>query len=70
MTSICALVSVLWIYYPHLKPVYLFVTLAVLVGLVGANYHFLSDTIAGAFVGASTGIMTTTLFARHVSYRS
>ena len=70
MTSICALVSVLWIYYPHLKPVYLFVTLAVLVGLVGANYHFLSDTIAGAFVGASTGIMATTLFARRVSYKS
>lgn len=70
MTSFCALISVLWIYYPRLRPIYLTATLAILVGLVGANFHFLSDTIAGAFVGASTGLMMSTLFARRISYRS
>ena len=49
---------------------YLIVTLAVLIGLVGTNIHFLSDTIAGAFVGASTGLMVAMLFARRASYRS
>jgi membrane-associated phospholipid phosphatase len=68
ITAICAVASVLWIYYPRLRPIYLIVTLAVLVGLVGNNYHFLSDTIAGTFVGASTGLMVTMLFARRAFY--
>ena len=65
MAAICAVASVLWVYYPRLRPIYSIVTLAALVGLVGANFHFLSDTIAGAFVGASTGLMATKLFARY-----
>ena len=64
MTAICAIASVLWIYYPRLRSIYLIVGVAAVVGLVGANFHFLSDTIAGAFVGASTGLMITMLFAR------
>jgi membrane-associated phospholipid phosphatase len=64
ITAICAVASVLWIYYPRRRPIYLIVTLAVLVGLVGNNYHFLGDTIAGIFIGASTGLMVTILFAR------
>ena len=70
VAAICAVASVLWIYYPRLRPIYLIVTLAVLIGLVGTNFHFLSDTIAGAFVGASTGLMVAMLFARRPSYRS
>lgn len=70
MTAICALASVLWIYYPRLRAIYLITTLAVLVGLVGNNFHFLSDTIGGAFVGISTGLMVAMLFARRASYRS
>lgn len=64
MTAICAIASVLWIYYPRLRSIYLIVGVAAVVGLVGANFHFLSDTVAGAFVGASTGLMITTQFAR------
>jgi membrane-associated phospholipid phosphatase len=55
----CAIVSVLWIMYPAFRPFYAAVVLAVVVGLVGANYHFLSDIIAGGFVGTSTGWMMT-----------
>jgi membrane-associated phospholipid phosphatase len=40
----------------------LLVFLAVAIGLIGANYHFLSDIIAGAFVGVSTGWMATALW--------
>jgi membrane-associated phospholipid phosphatase len=55
--AICALMSVLWLCYPRFWSMYLAAILAVSIGLVGADYHFLSDVIAGAFVGTSTGWM-------------
>lgn len=70
ITAIGAVASVLWIYYPRLRAIYLIVTLAVLVSLVGSNFHFLSDTIAGTFVGASTGLMVTISFNRRASLRT
>ena len=60
--AICAVLSVLWILYPKLRPLYALVVLAVAVGLIGADYHFLSDVIAGGFVGTSTGWMTVALW--------
>ena len=35
---------------------------AVNVGLVALNLHFLSDVIAGSFVGISTGLFTVALW--------
>lgn len=64
MTATCALISVLWICYPRLKPVYVLAVLAVAFGLIGANFHFLSDVIAGSFLGVSIGWMTVVLWAR------
>jgi membrane-associated phospholipid phosphatase len=61
-TATCALISVLWILYPGFRPLYGAVVLAVAVGLIGANYHFLSDVIAGGFLGTSTGWMTVSLW--------
>jgi membrane-associated phospholipid phosphatase len=61
-TVICALVSVLWILYPQWRALYALVVAAVAVGLIGANYHFLSDVIAGGFVGVSSGWMATALW--------
>lgn len=58
----CAVVSVLWILHPKLRALYVQVALTVAVGLVGANYHFFSDIIAGAFVGVSTGWMMAVLW--------
>ena len=34
------------------------------VGLVGADFHFLGDVIAGAFLGVSTGWLTVVLWER------
>ncbi len=64
MTATCALIAVLWICYPRFRPLYLLTALAVAVGLVGADFHFLSDVIAGSFVGASVGWMTVVLCER------
>jgi membrane-associated phospholipid phosphatase len=50
-----AVLSVLWICYPRFRPLFALIGLGVAGGLVGANFHFLSDVIAGAFVGLSTG---------------
>ena len=57
MALTCAVASVLWIAYPKLRALWALVVLAVAVGLIGANYHFLGDIIAGGFVGVSTGWM-------------
>lgn len=62
ITAICAVVAVLWISYPRWRALYVTAVLAVGLGLVGANYHFLSDVIAGAFVGVSTGVMATAIW--------
>jgi membrane-associated phospholipid phosphatase len=51
----CAVVSVLWICYPRFRLVYAAAVAAVVIGLIGADFHFLSDIIAGGFVGTTTG---------------
>jgi len=61
-TVTCALISVLWIFYPYWRPFYAAIVLTVAVGLIGAHYHFLSDVIAGGFLGASTGWMTVAIW--------
>ena len=61
-TVICAVISVLWILHPKLRALCMLLVLAIAAGLIGANYHFLSDIIAGAFVGVSIGWMTTALW--------
>jgi len=54
-TATCAVASVLWICYPRLRALYVAIIGAVVVGLIGADYHFLSDIIAGGFIGTTTG---------------
>jgi membrane-associated phospholipid phosphatase len=61
-TMICTVMTVLWICYPGFRPLYALCMAAVAVGLVGANFHFLSDVIAGAFLGVSAGWLGVTLW--------
>lgn len=69
MSVTCAVISVFWIYYPRWRPLYAVVALAVAAGLIGADYHFLSDIIAGSFVGASAGWMVTVLVEQRAPLR-
>jgi membrane-associated phospholipid phosphatase len=62
MAAMCTVISVLWIRYPDWRWLYLIVAMLVGTGLVGGNYHFVSDVIAGAFVGFSSGWMGTVLW--------
>ena len=55
MTSVCAVASVVWIHYPRLRPACLVVSFAAAAILIGTNYHFFSDVLSGAFLGATVG---------------
>jgi membrane-associated phospholipid phosphatase len=61
-TAVVAVMSVLWICYPRFRVLYALFVAVVVIGLIGANFHFLSDCIAGAFLGASTGWVVVTLW--------
>ena len=50
-----AILAVLWILQPRLRAVGLVIVIFLMASVVMANYHWLSDVIAGAFLGASIG---------------
>ncbi|MGE5240034.1 MAG: phosphatase PAP2 family protein [Bacteroidota bacterium] len=52
MTVFTALGATLWRHYPRYKPAYLGFLLALALALVATNYHFLSDVLAGTYLGA------------------
>jgi membrane-associated phospholipid phosphatase len=51
-----AFLWVVWAAYPRWGWLCLLAVVSVAVGLVGMNYHFVGDTIGGAFLGACTGM--------------
>jgi membrane-associated phospholipid phosphatase len=59
VAAVCAAITVLWWSYTSLRPIYVACVAAVAIGLIGANYHFLSDILGGIFVGVSVGYITT-----------
>lgn len=58
MAILCAAATALYFYFPRLK--YFWVTIVILTGisLLVTNSHFLSDIIAGAFLGIGVAICT------------
>ena len=58
MTVVCAVVSVLWFCYPKFRPLYILCALVTATLLVVTNFHFVSDLIAGTFLGISVGWIT------------
>jgi membrane-associated phospholipid phosphatase len=61
-TAICAVMSVLWICYPRFRALYALCIAAVAIGLVGANFHFLGDVIAGGYLGSLVGWLIVTMW--------
>ena len=57
--AVCSVMAVLWWSYSSWRPIYVACVAAVSVGLIGANYHFLSDTLSAIFVGVSVGYVAT-----------
>jgi membrane-associated phospholipid phosphatase len=61
-TRIVAGTAVFWIAYPRWRWACALVSAAVVVGLIGMDYHFVGDVVAGAFVGALVGTYTAYFF--------
>jgi membrane-associated phospholipid phosphatase len=57
-----AVVSVVWIFFPKRRMICAIGVVAADIGLVALNLHFLSDVVAGSFVGVSTGLFTVALW--------
>jgi hypothetical protein len=62
MVAICAIMSVYWIGYPRFRAIYAICVAIPFLGLLGANYHFVSDLIAGSFLGTLVGWTIVTLW--------
>lgn len=56
-----AIISVLWVLSPRRRVVSLLIVALLSVAIVITNYHWISDVIAGAFMGASIGWFTVQL---------
>jgi membrane-associated phospholipid phosphatase len=54
-TAISALAGAVWFLWPQWRWGGVALVLAVAIGLLGSNYHWLSDIIAGTIVGGATG---------------
>jgi membrane-associated phospholipid phosphatase len=61
-TVAAAVLSIPWILYSELRVVCAAAIIAIDLGLVALNLHFLSDVIAGTFIGASAGLFTVALW--------
>jgi membrane-associated phospholipid phosphatase len=55
-TIITAPAAALWNAAPRLWPLWIILPLLVALGLLGADYHFLGDIIAGAYLGTACGV--------------
>ncbi len=55
-TAIAAAAGAAWYLWPKLRWLGAALSLAVAIGLMGADYHWLSDIMAGGTVGVSTGV--------------
>ena len=59
---ICSVLSILWLSYPRWRWLYAIVGGAICVALVGMDYHFVGNVIAGVTLGSTTGVCMTRLF--------
>jgi membrane-associated phospholipid phosphatase len=57
-----AIVSIYWIASPRWRWLGVLATVAVAVGLIGMDYHFVGDVIAGGFVGGIVGMYVAQFF--------
>jgi membrane-associated phospholipid phosphatase len=62
MVAISAIISTFWFLHPRLRWICAICIATVFIGELGANYHFVSDLIAGGFVGFSVGLMIISLW--------
>ena len=55
-TAITTVATILWVVWPRLKMAWSALVAMVAAGLLLANYHFVSDIIAGVYLGVAIGL--------------
>jgi len=60
--AVCAVAVILWTYLPMFRAVYAVSVATIFVALVAGDFHFLSDVIAGAFVGISLSALVVNMW--------
>lgn len=63
-TVIFTVMAIVWLTYPKLRWLCIAACAAVITGLLAMDYHFVSDIIAGAFLGAASGICGVSLWRK------
>jgi len=63
-TAIFSVIVVLWMSWPAYRWLYALVAGLVVVGLIGADHHWVSDIVAGAFLGTAAGVTAATIGTR------
>jgi membrane-associated phospholipid phosphatase len=53
---ITTLATLLWLVWPKFRILWVALVAIVITGLVGANYHFISDVIGGIYLGVAIGL--------------
>ncbi|HUZ65060.1 MAG TPA: phosphatase PAP2 family protein [Acetobacteraceae bacterium] len=66
-TAITSVMAVLWLMMPRWRPLWAGLAVAVAVGLLGMDYHFLGDIIAGGFLGTAVGVGTVRIAGREAA---
>jgi membrane-associated phospholipid phosphatase len=61
MTAITSVMAVLWLLLPRLRALWALLVALVAVGLLGMDYHFVADILAGTWLGAAMGTGTVRL---------
>lgn len=64
VTVIAAAMGVFWARWPRLWPIWTLPVIATAIGLLGMDYHFVGDIIAGAAVGAAVAFLATGIAGR------
>jgi membrane-associated phospholipid phosphatase len=69
-TVITATATILWLVCPELRILWISLVAIVVVGLIGANYHFVSDIIGGLYLGVAIGLGTGALVLSPSEHRA
>ncbi|MCP3967096.1 MAG: phosphatase PAP2 family protein [Lentisphaerae bacterium] len=61
-----AFATALWLICPRARGISVILCLAVIAGLLGCNFHFLSDIIGGAFIGIFSALICHSFISKHL----
>lgn len=62
MTVFTAFFAAIWLFYPRYRSISIGLALVLAVALIATDYHFLSDVIAGAYLGLIATCITRVFF--------